>query len=266
MGDLHPRAVRRLPSMATGIKVGEPHPTGERNIDCIDCLRGTQHQMISRFPYTKATRPLGRVSADIAGPITPDCTWNYKYIFLFVDHYTRYTWVFPLVSHAMALRATQIWKTNAENMSGHRLYCLQTDNAGEFLGQKWTKMCQDGGILHYMTAPYGLNMNSYAERVIRTVVNHTSSILWTAGVQVEFWALAAKASVYLLNRSAHSGLDNTTPHKMWFGKKPHVGHIRVWGCHAVEGPRMAAHLFWVVHKSHGRSCLLHRRNGVRWID
>ena len=34
----------------------------------------------------------------------------------------------------------------------------------------------------------------------------------------------------------------------------------------VEGPRMAAHLFWVVHKSHGRSCLLHRCNGVRWID
>lgn len=201
LGHLHPRAVRRLPSMATGIKIGEPHPPGERNVDCIDCLRGTQHQMISRFPYTKATRPLERVSADIAGPITPDCTWNYKYIFLFVDHYTRYTWVFPLASRAMALRATQIWKTNAENVSGHRLYRLQTDNAGEFLGQKWTKMCQDGGILHYTTAPYGPSMNSYAERVIRTVVNHASSMLWTAGVQVEFWALAAKASVYLLNRT-----------------------------------------------------------------
>jgi len=49
---------------------------------------------------------------------------------------------------------------------------------------------------------------------------------------VEFWALAAKASVYLLNRSPYSGLEESTPHEMWFKQKPHVGHIRVWGCRA----------------------------------
>ena len=34
----------------------------------------------------------------------------------------------------------------------------------------------------------------------------------------------------------------------------------------VEGLRMAAHLIWVVHKSHGGSCLLHRRRCVRWMS
>ena len=131
----------------------------------------------------------------------------------------------------MVLRATQIWKTNAENSCGLRLQALQTDNAGEFLGKKWTKMVQDAGFNHYTSAPYAPSMNSYAERVIRTVVGHASSMLWTAGIREDFWALAAKASVYLLNRSPHKGLD-ITPYEMWFNTKPHLGHIRTWGCRA----------------------------------
>lgn len=97
LGHLHPRAVRKLTSLVTGIRIGDPNSVGQRNIDCIDCLKGTQHQIISRFPFTKTTRPLERVSADICGPMpNPDCTWNYKYLLVFVDHYSRYTWILPL--------------------------------------------------------------------------------------------------------------------------------------------------------------------------
>lgn len=87
----------------------------------------------------------------------------------------------------MAQRATQVWKANAENTCGSRLLTLQTDHAGEFMGKKWTKMCQDFGITHFTSAPYGPSMNSYAERILRTVVGYVSSMRLTAGVQVEFW-------------------------------------------------------------------------------
>ena len=110
------------------------------------------------------------------------------------------------------------------------LQALQTDNAGEFIGKKWTKMVQDSGFNHYTSAPYAPSMNSYAERVIRTIIGHASAMLWAAGLKEEFWALAAKASVYLLIRSSHSGLDNSTPHEMWFKVRPHLGHVRIWGC------------------------------------
>ena len=75
LGHLHPRAIRQLTSIVTGIKIGDPPNVGNRNVDCVDCLKGTQHQIISRFPYTQATKPLERVSAEIAGPMScPDCT------------------------------------------------------------------------------------------------------------------------------------------------------------------------------------------------
>ena len=48
------------------------------------------------------------------------------------------------------------------------------------------------------------------------------------GSAVEYRTLA---SVYLLNRSAHTGLG-CTPYEMWYNRKPHVGHIPVWRCRA----------------------------------
>jgi len=90
---LNSRAIKSLVPIVTGIKIGDSYTRiGERNIDCIDCLKGMQCQTIYRFPFTKATRPLERVSADIAGPMKcSDCTWNYKYLLIFIDHHTRYT-------------------------------------------------------------------------------------------------------------------------------------------------------------------------------
>ena len=234
LGHIQQRSIRSMIAKVTGMVIGAPTKNGDRNIDCIDCIRGTQHQHISRFPFTKASRPLERVSFDIAGKMRlPDCTWNYQYLLVLVDHFTRYTWVFPLITRDMAIRAFEIFKASAENQCQHRLLVIQSDNAKEFVGKKWTKFCQSNGIEHITSQPYAPGMNSYVERVIRTIVNHASTMLWASGVSETFWALACKASAYLLNRSPHSSLDdNITPYESWHGKKPHVGHIRVWGCRA----------------------------------
>lgn len=37
---------------------------------------------------------------------------------------------------------------------------------------------------------------------------------------------------YMINRSPSSSLDDKTPQEAWIGKKPYLGHIRVFGCEA----------------------------------
>jgi len=76
-------------------------------------------------------------------------------------------------------------------------------------------------------------MNSYVERVIKSIVGHASAMLWHAGVQEDMWALAAKASTYLHNRVPNKSLEGEViPYEIWTGRKPHAGHIRIWGCRA----------------------------------
>ena len=46
------------------------------------------------------------------------------------------------------------------------------------------------------------------------------------------WAEAVATAAYLRNCSATTALDGRTPYEMWYGRKPNLGHLRVFGCTA----------------------------------
>lgn len=45
-----------------------------------------------------------------------------------------------------------------------------------------------------------------------------------------FWGEAIRHSIYLLNRLPTRAVSGITPYEAWSGNKPHLGHIRVFGC------------------------------------
>jgi len=204
LGHVNGKTIRSMPQKVTGMEIGDPTTKpGERNIDCADCLRGSQHQIISRYPFSKVYRKLARISADIAGPMRlPDITWGYKYLLVIIDHYSRYIWVFPLITKDMAISALKVFKAKAENQAGLGLniLTLQTDNGREFTGKAFVKWVQETGIEHITCAPYTPSMNSYVESAIKSIIGHALAMLWHAGVQEDMWVLPAKASTYLYNR------------------------------------------------------------------
>ena len=50
------------------------------------------------------------------------------------------------------------------------------------------------------------------------------------GVPAQFWGEAVNSAVYILNRSPTKSLEEKTPYEAWYGRKPSVGHLRVFGC------------------------------------
>ena len=46
----------------------------------------------------------------------------------------------------------------------------------------------------------------------------------------KLWAEAANTSVYLLNRMSTRALHKKTPFEAWFGYKPYLQHLKVFGC------------------------------------
>lgn len=45
-----------------------------------------------------------------------------------------------------------------------------------------------------------------------------------------FWAEAVLTAVYLSNVSPTYVVGYKTPHESWFGTKPSIHHLRVFGC------------------------------------
>lgn len=44
------------------------------------------------------------------------------------------------------------------------------------------------------------------------------------------WGEAVRHSIYLLNRLPTRALTGMTPYEAWNEEKPHIGHIKVFGC------------------------------------
>ena len=57
-------------------------------------------------------------------------------------------------------------------------------------------------------------------------------MLLDAKLHQNFWAEAISTAAYLRNRSPTSVVEGMTPHEAWYGRKPRVEHLRVFGCTA----------------------------------
>ena len=57
-------------------------------------------------------------------------------------------------------------------------------------------------------------------------------MLLDAKLTHKFWAEAVSTATYLRNKSPTSALKKTTPHEAWYGQKPRVDHLRVFGSSA----------------------------------
>lgn len=80
------------------------------------------------------------------------------------------------------------------------------------------------------TTPYTPEQNGFAKRMNTTPMENVRSILNDARLAQDFWEEVVDTIYYLVNRSPISSLVDKTPHQAWFGKKPSLEHIQVFGC------------------------------------
>ena len=48
---------------------------------------------------------------------------------------------------------------------------------------------------------------------------------------LSFWVYALETAAFTLNRAPSKSVE-TTPYELWFGKKPKLSFLKVWGCDA----------------------------------
>jgi hypothetical protein len=80
---------------------------------------------------------------------------------------------------------------------------------------------------HHIRTP---QQNEVAERMNKTLMEKSRSMLSSGRLGQEFWAEAVGTACYLVNRSPSSTLLDKTLHEVWIGKKSSLEYLRVFGC------------------------------------
>ena len=87
------------------------------------------------------------------------------------------------------------------------------------------------GIKLTTTCPHTPEQNMVIERVWRTIGESAIAFLLTADRSESYWEEARKTVCYLYNRSpsAHTDVIPTSPYEQYYGRKPQVTNLRVFG-------------------------------------
>jgi Reverse transcriptase (RNA-dependent DNA polymerase)/gag-polypeptide of LTR copia-type/Integrase core domain/GAG-pre-integrase domain len=198
---------------------------------CEACIYGKSHRI--PFEHPKANRASGLldlVHSDVCGPMQVPSMGGSRYFVTFTDDHSKWSDVFCMKMKSEVLECFRIWQKLAECHTGCKIRTIRSDDGGEYLSRAFKDHLTEHGITHQLTVPYTPQQNGIAERLNRTLLNSTRSMLKHMNCDKIFWAEAVTTACYIKNRVTTTGLpNNTTPHEIWIGKKPDVGHLRVFG-------------------------------------
>lgn len=197
---------------------------------CEACVKGKQCKL--PFPKKSTNRSeelLGLVHTDVCGPMEVPSFSGAYYFVLFIDDYSRKTFIYFMRRKNEVFEKFKIFKALVENQTDRKIKVLRSDNGGEYINivfQDYLKAC---GIKHQTTVPHCSAQNGVAERANRTIVEKARCLLQDAGLSKNYWAEAVNTAVYLKNRSPTKAVMGTVPEEKWTCKKVNVQHLRIFG-------------------------------------
>ncbi|KAL0374367.1 UNVERIFIED_CONTAM: Retrovirus-related Pol polyprotein from transposon TNT 1-94 [Sesamum radiatum] len=156
-------------------------------------------------------------------------TWKNSYFVLFIDDYSRKTWVYLLKDKSEVFGKFKKFKAMVENQSGYRIKALRSDRGGEFTSNEFKFFCEQNKIHRPITVPYSPQQNGVAKRNNQTILNMARSMLKCKNLPKEYCLEAISCAVYLMNRSYTKSVHGKTPPEAWSGYKPVITHLRVFG-------------------------------------
>lgn len=227
MGHFHHAALLNL--QKKDLAIGLPHIESELP-NCNSCQYGKQTRLPFQQATWRATEKLQLIHTDVCGPQRTPSLNGSKYYIVFIDDFTRMCWIYFLRFKSEVAGVFFKFKQWIENQSGCKIQVLRSDNGKEYTSNEFNKFCEETGIEHQLTAPYSPQQNGVSERKNRTIMEMSRCMLHEKNLPKEYWAEAANTAVFLLNRLPTKAVNGKTPYEAWYGYKPLLKNLKVFGC------------------------------------
>ena len=214
-------------NMVMGMKI----PKAEDLSFCEKCVEGK----MAKIPFKsvgeiRSVRKLQCVHSDVCGPMPTVSIGGRRYFVTFIDDYTRCCRVYCMKNKSEVFDKFKEFELCTTNECGNLIGTLRSDNGGEYLSKEFEEYLRAKGIHHELSAPYSPAQNGVAERLNRTLMESARTMMAQAGLSEKYWAEAVATAAYLRNRRATRSLKKMTPYERWYGRKPNLAHLRVFGC------------------------------------
>jgi hypothetical protein len=94
----------------------------------------------------KASFPLDLIHSDLMGPFSHPSISKDRYILIFVDDFSRFTWILFLRKKSELFQHLKDFKDLVEIQSKNKIKVLQIDNGGDYFNHEINNICHEFGI------------------------------------------------------------------------------------------------------------------------
>ena len=141
---------------------GLPTLSGNKFESCDACMSSKSHRLLYSKSSHQTSKPLEIIQSDLWGPSPVISHTGNRYYVLFIDDFTRYTWLYPLKLKSDAFQAFIDFQHRIERQFNQTIVNFQSDWGGEF--QALSKHLKGHGINHRISCPHTPAQNGIAER------------------------------------------------------------------------------------------------------
>lgn len=121
------------------------------------------------------------------------------YYINFVDGYSKFNWLYPLVIKSDALLVFKTFKLAIEKQTGKLIKLIQNNNGGEFTC--FNVFLQEAEITHRHSCPPTHTQMGIVERQHRGIVNMGLTLLNHAKLPLKFWNHAFSIAGFIYNKT-----------------------------------------------------------------
>ena len=162
-------------------------PTSSNKIPsiCSACQQGKSHRLLFSSSQSISTHPFELIFSDVWGPSPIMSTNGNKYYVSFIDHFSKYTWLFPIPAKSSVMQIFCSFQKLVERQFNCKIKSIQTDWGGEY--RSLHTYFANIGIRHRITCPHTSQQNGSVERKHRHIIETGLSLLSHSHVPHIYW-------------------------------------------------------------------------------
>src|SRR5215216_4074181 len=169
------------------------------------------------------------IHIDVYSPMSVEARGGYRYFLTFTDDLSKYGYICLMKHKSKTFEKFKEFQSEVENHRNKKIKFLQSDRGGKYLSYEFGLHLKQCGIVSQLMPPGTPQRNGVSERRNRTLLDMVRSMMSLTDLPLSFWGYALETVAFMLNRAPSKSVE-TTPYELWFGNKPKLSFLKVWGC------------------------------------